>query len=187
MEGFFGLLLIVFEIPWVPRMLVCALEVSYKDLFQVRPTLDSVGRKVFQPCSRQIGQEQWKVADNEIVIIRSTGLASKPIILEPQSGVCFPRVFQDVGWWSVPWWEGGIEDVSAEGLRSRQVGARASVLAAVVASATTRVIVAASSLSQIVAGMSAGVEGVACITVAAETLMHWDRGAPPAALWRLVD
>ena len=75
----------------------------------------------------------------------------------------------------------------AEGLRAWQAGARASVLAAIVASATTRVIAMASSLSQIVMGTSTGVEGVACITVAAETLMHRDRGAPPAALWRLVD
>ena len=83
MKGFSNLLLVAFEIPWVPRMLVCALEVSYEDLFQVRPTLDSVGRKVFQPCSCRISQEQWKVVDNEIVIICSTGLASKLIILEP--------------------------------------------------------------------------------------------------------
>ena len=82
-KGFLGLLSVVFEIPWVPWMRVCAQEVSHEDLFQVRPTLDFVGRKVFQPRSRRIGQEQWKVADNEIVIIRSTGLASKPVILEP--------------------------------------------------------------------------------------------------------
>ena len=66
----------------------------------------------------QIGQEQWKVANNEIIIIHSTGLVGKPIILEPQFGVHFPRVFWDVGWWLVPWWDGGVEDVSTEGLRS---------------------------------------------------------------------
>jgi len=32
-----------------------------------------------------------------------------------------------------------------------------------------------------------GVEGVACVTVVAETLMYWDRGVQPAALWCLVD
>ena len=96
-----------------------ALEVLHEDLFQVRPTLDYVGWKVFQPCLRRIGQEQWKVADNEIVTIRFTGLASKLIILEPQSEVCFPGVFWDVGRRSVPWWEDGIEDVSAKGLRSQ--------------------------------------------------------------------
>ena len=122
-ESFPGLLSIVFEIPWVPRMRICALEVPHEDLFQVYPILDSVGRKVFKPCSCRIDQEQWKVADNEIIIICSTGLASKPIILEPQSGVRFPRVFWDVGWWSVSWREGSVEDVSGEGLRAQQTRA----------------------------------------------------------------
>ena len=31
-EGLTGLLPIVLEVPWVPRVLVCALEVSHKDL-----------------------------------------------------------------------------------------------------------------------------------------------------------
>ena len=110
--------------------------------------------------------------DKEIVTICSTGLTSKPIILEPQSGVCFPKVFWDVGWRSVPWWEDSVEDVSAKGLRSRQVGARASVLAAVVVSATTRVVAASSLLPLITAGTPAGIEGVTRIIVVAETLMH---------------
>ena len=103
MKGFPRLLSIVFEILRVPRTHICALEVFHKDIFYVRPTLDSVGQKVFQPRSRRIGQEQWKVADNEIITIYSTGLTSKPIILEPQSEVRFPRVFWDVGRRSVPW------------------------------------------------------------------------------------
>ena len=56
-EGLSGLLTIVLEVPWVPRVLVYALEVSHKDLLQVRPTLDSVGRQVLQPFSCRIGQE----------------------------------------------------------------------------------------------------------------------------------
>ena len=134
--------------------------------------MDSVGQKVFQPRSHRIGQEQWNVADNEIVTIRSTGLASEPIILEPQSGVCFPRVFRDVGRRSVPWWEDDVDDVSVEGLRSQQVKAQASVLAAVIASAMTWVVAVASLLPRIAVGMPMGIEGVARITVAAETLVH---------------
>ena len=52
LKDFPGLLSAVFEILWIPRALVHALEVPHKDLLQVRPTLDSVGWKVFQPCSR---------------------------------------------------------------------------------------------------------------------------------------
>ena len=32
-----------------------------------------------------------------------------------------------------------------------------------------------------------GIEGVACVTVVVETLMHQDRGALPTSLWFLVD
>ena len=127
------------------------------------------------------------VADNEIITICSASLASKLIILEPQSGVRFPRVFRDVGRRLVPPWEDGVEDVSAKGLRSRQVRARASVLATVIASATMRVVVAACPLSHIAAGTSVGVEGVVSVIGKAETLIHRDRGARHAALLRLVD
>ena len=82
-EGFTSLLSVVFEVPRVPRALVCALEVPHKDLLQVRPALNSVGRKVLQPCSRRIGQEQWEVVDNEVIIIRTTALAGKMIVFEP--------------------------------------------------------------------------------------------------------
>ena len=149
--------------------------------------MDSVGRKVFQPRSCRISQEQWKVVDNEIVIIRSTGLASKPIILEPQFGVCFPRVFWDVGQWSVPRWEDGVEDVSTKGLRSRQVRAQASVLAAVIVSTTTRVVAMARPLPRIIVGMPVGVEGVVRVMVAAEMLLHRNCDAWPAVIRRSVD
>ena len=77
--------------------------------------------------------------------------------------------------------------MSSEGPRPRQVGAWSLVLATVVASATMRVIAAASSLSWVIVGTSTGVEGVACVMVAAETLIHRDRGVLPTSLWRLVD
>ena len=56
-EGLTGFLTAVLKVPWVPRALVCALKVSHKDLLQIRPTLDCVGRQVLQPCSRRISQE----------------------------------------------------------------------------------------------------------------------------------
>ena len=43
-KGFAGLLATVLEVLWVPRALVCALEVPHKDLLQIRPTLDCAGR-----------------------------------------------------------------------------------------------------------------------------------------------
>ena len=53
-EGLTCLLAVVLEVPWVPRALVCALEIPHKDLLQICPTLDCVGGQVFQPCSCQI-------------------------------------------------------------------------------------------------------------------------------------
>ena len=77
--------------------------------------------------------------------------------------------------------------MSAEGPRPRQARAWASVLAAVVAPTMMRVVAAAGSLFQVIVGTSAGIEGVACIMVVAETLTHRDRGALPTSLWLLVD
>ena len=81
--------------------------------------MDGVRRKVLQPYSCRISEEQWKVADNEVVIIRTTGLTGKPIVFKPKSRVCLPEVHRDVGRWSIPWRESGVEDVPAEGLRAR--------------------------------------------------------------------
>jgi len=51
------------------------------------------------------------------------------------------------------------------------------VLAVIVAPATTRVVVMASSLPQITVDMPTGIEGVTRVTIVAETLMYQDRGA----------
>ena len=77
--------------------------------------------------------------------------------------------------------------MSAEGLRSRQVEAWASVLAAVVASTTTRVVAVASLLPLIAMGTPMGIQGVTRVTVEAGAIMHRGRGVWPAALLRLVD
>ena len=92
-----------------------------------------------------------------------------------------------VGRWSIPWRERSVEDVLAEGLRAWQAGARALVLAAVVASAASRMIAVVGSFPRVTIGASMGVEGAACVAVVAETLMHRDCSTLPIALRRLVD
>ena len=52
-EGLIGLLTAVLEVPWVPRALVHALEVSHKDLLQVRLALNLVGGR----CSNHVRAE----------------------------------------------------------------------------------------------------------------------------------
>ena len=75
----------------------------------------------------------------------------------------------------------------AEGLRAQQARAQALVLAAVVASTTSRMIATVGSFSWVTIGASTGVDGVACVVVAAETLMYLGRSALLGALWCLVD
>ena len=142
---------------------------------------------MFQPRSCRIGQEQWKVADNEVIIICTTGLTGKLIVFKPKSGVCLLGVLRDIGRWSIPWRESSVEDVPAEGLRARQARAQAPVPAAVVAFAAMRMIAAVGSFSWVAVGTSAGVEGAVCITVTTETLMYLGCSALSAALWCLVD
>ena len=72
---------------------------------------------MLQPHSRRIGEEQWKVADKEVVIIRATGLTGKSIVFKPKPRVCLPGVLRDISRWSIPWQECSVEDVTAEGLR----------------------------------------------------------------------
>ena len=142
---------------------------------------------MLQPRSCRIGKEQWKVADNEVIIIRTTGLIGKLIVFKPKPEVCLLGVLRDVGRWSIPWRESGIEDVPAEGLRAWQAGARALVLAAVIASTTTRLIAAMGSFSRVAVGTSAGIEGAVCVVVTVKTLMYLGHSTLPVALWCLVD
>ena len=88
---------------------------------------------------------------------------------------------------SIPWWERNVEDVPAEGLRPWEARARALVLAAVVAFAASRMIAVAGSFPWVAVGATAGVDGAACVAVAAETLMYLGCSALPATLWCLVD
>ena len=71
----------------------------------------------------------------------------------------------------------------AKGLRAWQARARASVLAAVVASAASGMVAAAGRLSCVAVDAPVGVDGAAHIAVMAKTLMHRDGGGLPAA-WR---
>ena len=61
------------------------------------------------------------------------------------------------------------------------------VLAVVIVSAMAGAIAMASSLPRVIIGTSMGIEGIACVAVAAETLTHQDRGMLPTSLWLLVD
>jgi hypothetical protein len=50
---------------------------------------------MLQPGSGGVGEEQEEVADDEVVIIRSTQLAGQPVVCKPQFRPRFPRVLSD--------------------------------------------------------------------------------------------
>jgi hypothetical protein len=71
-QGFPWLLAAASEIPRVPRAHVCALEISSKGFDQIVPVGDLRRRQMLQPGSGGVGEEQGEVADDEVVIVRST-------------------------------------------------------------------------------------------------------------------
>jgi hypothetical protein len=71
-QGFSCLLAATSEIPRVPKAHVCALEVSNEGFDQVIPVGDLRRRQMLQPGSGGVGEEQGEVADDEVVIARST-------------------------------------------------------------------------------------------------------------------
>jgi hypothetical protein len=71
-EGFSRLLAAASEIPGVPRAHVCALEVVGESFDQVILVGDLRRRQMLQPGSGGVGEEQRKVADDEVVIVRPT-------------------------------------------------------------------------------------------------------------------
>jgi hypothetical protein len=71
-QGFPWLLAAASEIPGVPRAHVRALEVSSEGFDQIVPVGDLRRRQMLQPGSGGVGEEQGKVADDKVVIVRST-------------------------------------------------------------------------------------------------------------------
>jgi hypothetical protein len=71
-QGFPWLLATALEIPGVPRVHVCALEVSSEGFDQIVPVGDLRRGQMLQPGSGGVGEEQGEVADDEVVIIHST-------------------------------------------------------------------------------------------------------------------
>jgi hypothetical protein len=48
---------------------------------------------MLQPGPSGVGEEQGEVADDEVVIVRSTQLAGQPVVREPSFRSCLPEYF----------------------------------------------------------------------------------------------
>jgi hypothetical protein len=98
---------------------------------------------MLQSGSGGVGEEQGKVADDEVVIVRSTQLAGQPVVHEPQFRPCLPRVLGDGSRGSEPGRERRPSYGPAESLRTEWFGRGAPILPTVVASSTPGVVASA--------------------------------------------
>jgi hypothetical protein len=104
---------------------------------------------MLQPGSGGVGEEHGEVADDEVVIVRSTQLAGQPVVRKPEFRPCFPRVLSDGSRGSEPGRERCPSYGSAEGLWTGWFGRGAPILLAVIASPTPGVVASAHLLVEV--------------------------------------
>jgi hypothetical protein len=172
-QGLPWLLTAASKIPRVPRAHVRALEVSSEGLDQVVPVGHLCRRQMLQLGLGGVREEQGKVADDEVVIVRSTQLAGQPVVRKPQLQPCFPQVLGDGSRGSEPGRERRPSYGPAEGLRTWWFGRGAPILLTVVASPTPGVVASAHLLVE--AGST-----VAAVMLVAEAIRGCRRRVPRA-------
>jgi hypothetical protein len=128
---------------------------------------------MLQPGPGGVGEEQGEVADDEVVVVRSTQLAGQPVVREPQFRPRFPRVLSDSSRGSEPGRERRPSYSLAEGLWTWWFGRGAPILPAVVASSTPGVVASAHLLVE--AGST-----VAVAVLVAEATWGYRRCVPRA-------
>jgi hypothetical protein len=104
---------------------------------------------MLQPGLGGVGKEQGDVADDEVVIVRSTQLAGQLVVREPQFRPCFPRVLGDGSRGSEPGRERRPSYGPTESLRTGWIGRGTLILPAVVASPTPGVVASAHLLIEV--------------------------------------
>jgi hypothetical protein len=104
---------------------------------------------VFQPGASGVGKEQGEVADDEVVIVRSTQLAGQPVVREPQFRSRLPRVLCDSSQGSEPARERWPSYGAAESLRTGWLGQGTPILPVVVASPTPGVVTSVHPLVEV--------------------------------------
>jgi hypothetical protein len=104
---------------------------------------------VLQPGASGVGEEQGEVADDKVVIVRSTQLAGQPVVCEPQFRSRLPRVLCDSSRGSEPGWERRPSYGAAESLQTGWFGRGTPILPAVVASPMPGVVASAHPLVEV--------------------------------------
>jgi hypothetical protein len=98
---------------------------------------------MLQPGPGGVGEEQGEVADDEVVIVRSTQLAGLSVVRKPQFQPRFPRVLGDGSRGSEPGRERHSSYGPAEGLQTWWFGRGAPILLVVVVFPTPGVVASA--------------------------------------------
>jgi hypothetical protein len=106
-------------------------------------------RQVFQPGTSGVGKEQGEIADDVVVIVRSTQLAGQPVVREPQFRSRLPQVLCDSSRGSEPSREWRPSYGAAESLRTGWFGRGTPILPAVIASPTPGVVASAHPLVEV--------------------------------------
>ena len=106
---------------------ICPLEIADEDPLEIRPVMDVVGRKEFEPCLNMLPHTDGEVLDDEVVIIHFSS-AGEPKVFEPYTGAYFPGVSGDVGGWSEALWERRSLDATTKGPWSRAIRAGTSIV-----------------------------------------------------------
>jgi hypothetical protein len=96
-----------------------------------------------------VGEEQGEVADDEVVIVRSSKLASQPVVRKLQLRPCFPGILGDGSRGPEPSREQRPSYGPAEGLRTWWFGRGTPILLTVVASSAHGVVASAHPLVEV--------------------------------------
>ena len=78
-------MLIALEVLGVSRADVRPLEIPDKDPLEVRPVVDAVMQKEFEPCPNMFPHVNGKILNDEEVIIHSSSPIGEPEVFEPNA------------------------------------------------------------------------------------------------------
>jgi hypothetical protein len=101
---------------------------------------------MLQPGPGSVREEQREVADDEVVVVRSSQLACQPVVRKPQLRPCLPRVLGDSSRGPEPSRERRPSYGPTKGLRAWWFGRETPILLTVVASSAPGVVASAHPL-----------------------------------------
>jgi hypothetical protein len=128
---------------------------------------------MLQPGSGGVREEQGEIANDEVVVVRSSQQAGQLVVRKPQLRPCFPRILGDGSRGPEPSRERRPSYGPAEGLRTWWFGRGTPILLTVVASPTPGVVASAHLLVE--AGST-----VAAVVLVAEAIRGYRRRVPRA-------